>query len=331
MTAAGRQPHGKREIAFEIFAGLALLAILASLVPTDFWLVRSIDLVREPLVFLCTALGIAAFFIVRCRRWLIVGAFGLAALINLWRMWPYLAIAPAQIASIGAPGAADDACFSAMSINVKQENRDFAPVLEQIRLADPDILLLMETDQRWLDALAPVLTAYPTLEEYPLDNAYGMAFATRLPFLEGTYVENTSRDTPTFYGAMALPGGGAFEFIGLHPKPPLPGQSTAKRDANIARAGSTTPRKAAEAIVMGDFNDVPWSRTTAGFREAGGWRDPRIGRGAYPTFPAGMTWLGWPLDQLMVKGDLTIKSFEVMEQTSADHRAMLATICAVEP
>ena len=78
---------------------------------------------------------------------------------------------------------------------------------------------------------------------------------------------------------------------------------------------------------MGDFNDVPWSRTTTRFRETGDWRDPRIGRGTYPTFPADLRAIGWPLDQLMLKGDLDLQSFAVLPDNGSDHRAMIARLC----
>ena len=72
---------------------------------------------------------------------------------------------------------------------------------------------------------------------------------------------------------------------------------------------------------------MPWSRTTTEFREAGDWRDPRIGRGTFATFPADLLLLGWPLDQIMVKGGLQVTSFEILPDNSSDHRAVWASFC----
>ncbi len=141
-------------------------------------------------------------------------------------------------------------------------------------------------------------------------------------------VENTHRDTPTLYATVQPQGSPPVEFIGLHPKPPLPGWDTGMRDKNIVNAGIQTPDRLPDAFVMGDFNDVPWSRTTTKFRETGDWRDPRIGRGTYPTFPADMLLAGWPLDQLMLKGSLRLTSFEILPHNGSDHRAVLARFCA---
>ena len=99
------------------------------------------------------------------------------------------------------------------------------------------------------------------------------------------------------------------------------------RDENIVKAGVQTPDRLPDAMVMGDFNDVPWSRTTTKFRDTGEWRDPRIGRGTYPTFPASLVAIGWPLDQMMLKGDLELTEFEVLPDNGSDHRALYARVC----
>ncbi|WP_145916993.1 endonuclease/exonuclease/phosphatase family protein [Erythrobacter sp. QSSC1-22B] len=197
-----------------------------------------------------------------------------------------------------------------------------------MRRYDPDLLFLMETDQPWIDALEPVLAQYGHVQRQPQPEAFGLVFATRLPVLKSNVVENTHRDTPTLYATLQPDGSPPIEFIGLHPKPPLPGWDTETRDENIVNAGIQTPDRLPDAFVMGDFNDVPWSRTTTKFRAVGDWRDPRIGRGTYPTFPADKLLPGWPLDQLMLKGELDLRSFEVLPDNGSDHRAVLANFCA---
>lgn len=154
-----------------------------------------------------------------------------------------------------------------------------------------------------------------------------MIFASRLPVRSARMLEPTGEDTPTLYAALTTPGGGTFGFVGLHPRPPLPGQSSASRDASLQRAARIVPDGTADVLVMGDFNDVPWSRTTSGFRAAGGYRDPRIGRGTYPTFPASLVPLGWPLDQVLVKNGMRVAGFEILPDVGADHRPVFVRAC----
>lgn len=306
------------------FAIILLAVTLISLIPTDFWLVRTLDMVRELMIYLGIALGLLSLFSARWR-WLLVIAFLIVIGINLVRIWPYVFFANTELALDDRT--ADAQCATALAVNVKVKNTDFASVRQQIERVQPDILLLMETDQNWADALQGVVADYPVTRSDIQPEAFGMIFASRLPASKVSIVENTHRDTPTVYATLEMPGAGAFEFIGLHPKPPLPGWNTDERDENIINAGVQTPDRLPDAVAMGDFNDVPWSRTTEKFRETGDWRDPRVGRGTYPTFPSNWLMVGWPLDQLMVKGNLHVRSFEVMPDNSSDHRAMKAELC----
>lgn len=303
---------------------LALMVTLVSLLPSDQWYVRTVDLVREPLVWLLTCLSVIGLFVRGKGGFLAVALFGVSILIHLWRMWPYLLIAPAQVALDGAAG---DRCFTALAVNVKVKNHNYAAISRQIGKVDPDILFLMETDAEWVERLAPVLQRYPSVRAHPQPEAFGMVFATRLQTEKIAIVENTHRDTPTLYATIRPGGASPVEFIGLHPKPPLPGWDTAQRDRNIINAGVQTPDRLPDAIVMGDFNDVPWSRTTTAFRQKGGWDDPRIGRGPHPTFPADYLFVGWPLDQVMTKGALETEVFQVMPDNGSDHRAVGGRFC----
>ena len=304
-----------------------LVAVLVSLLPADAWYVRTVDLVREPMSYLAAILLLAALFVPFRWRWVTIALLAFVIAINVWRIWPYSVLAETQVAYMEEGAPTGTTCFSAMSVNVKVKNEKYDEIAAQIRRIDPDLLFLMETDQSWIDQLAHVLAEYPHVQRHPQPHAFGLAFATRLPVLKSKIVENTHRDTPTLY-ATVQPGSRPVEFIGLHPKPPLPGWNTEMRDENIVNAGVQTPERLPDAFVMGDFNDVPWSRTTTKFRSTGKWHDPRIGRGSYPTFPANLLVAGWPLDQMMLKGDLELREFEVLPGNGSDHRALLARICA---
>lgn len=314
-------------VTLTVMAILAFLVTLVSLWPTDYWLVRTVDLVREPLAYLAVLFGLLALVINGKGHWVAVALFGLTALVNTWRIWPYSVLAGEEIETIAANEAQMAQCFTALSVNVKVKNAEFAEVAAQIEEVSPDLLLLMETDQNWIDELQGTLADYPYTLTEPQPHAFGMVFASRLPVADARMVENTHRDTPTLYATIDLPNGENFEFIGLHPKPPLPDWNTEERDRNIVRAGTRTPGNNPDSLVMGDFNDVPWSRTTTRFREEGNWRDPRIGRGTYPTFPANLAALGWPLDQIMLRGSLDLRDFTIMPDNGSDHRAVRATLC----
>lgn len=330
MKFATKKTHKMAKLGTAMFSiTIALLiAVLMSLIPTDHWFIRTIDLVREPLSYVTAILLIVSLYVGGEKRWITAAALSVLIAINIWRIWPYSFLAERQLplAKDGSMSE-ENRCFSAMSANVKVKNEQYQSISDQVRKEAPDVLFLMETDDRWIENIEPLLSAYQYVERHPQPEAFGLVFATNLPVLKSNVVENTYRDTPTLYATLQPSGSRLIEFIGLHPKPPLPGWNTKLRDENIVKAGTQTPDRLPDAVVMGDFNDVPWSRTTTKFREIGEWRDPRIGRGTFPTFPSNLLLLGWPLDQIMLKGALELHSFEVLPDNGSDHRALVATIC----
>ena len=313
-----------------IFAILALLLILSlvSLYDTNRGAVRMLDFLREPMMILAGIFGIAAIFLAR-PRWITALLLAFVTIgINLWRLWPYTFLASPQVA---LPDEVDGmSCARVLAFNVLQSNDQYDRTAQLIDSVDPDILLLMETNAKWVEQLAPQLSRYSYRLDMPLENKYGMAFATRLRTDRAEMVANTSSNTPTLYATLRMGDGARFEVIGLHPRPPLPGESTAMRDANIAKAGAKTPDSLDNVLAIGDFNDVPWSRTTSRFAREGDYFDPRAGRGSFPTFPADYSFVGWPLDQIFVKNGVRVEELEIGQDVGSDHLPLIAKVC-VDP
>ena len=316
------------KIARATLVAIALFALCASfisLIPANWWLIRALDMVVEPATYALLALLVLGVVAYPKRRVLLISVLGVAIAINLTRIWPYLSVAPEEVQLTAAPDA--DACFTIYAANVKMKNKDHQTLIAQIEKIDPDVLFLTETDKAWVDALSPVVDQYQHRRVHPQPDTFGKVFASRLPLVDSDIIERANEDTPTITAIIRTDDVNLIEFIGLHPRAPLPGQDTEQRDASIMNASTEAEGTMAGGIVMGDFNDVPWSRTTSQFREQGDWRDPRIGRGTYPTFPSWSLPIGWPLDQIMVKGDVAVSKFEVLPDNGSDHRAMLGEFC----
>ena len=77
-------------------------------------------------------------------------------------------------------------------------------------------------------------------------------------------------------------------------------------------------------IVVGDFNDVPWSRTTSLFRKISRLLDPRVGRGFYNTFNAKNILMRWPLDYVFISEEFRVKTFGLTESINSDHFPLYA-------
>ena len=309
--------------------GLALVLVAGTLASTtDFnqWWIRIWDFPRIQ-IFIALLLGaFALWFIDRSwRPWLSL-ALVAVALYQFYRIHPYTPLAGTEVAQVTPGEIAGDACFSVLTLNVLQSNRDYARTLDLIRRSDADVVLLTETDEKWAEALEPVLAGYPGRIDRPLNNTYGIMFASRLPMSNASIQDLAQADTPSVFATLTA-GGNSFRMIGLHPRPPKPKQDTEERDAEIVVAARASRDLAMPVLALGDFNDVAWSDTTSLFKDIGSFLDPRIGRGTYATFPAGMVWLGWPLDHLFVTEEFLMESMRVGESVGSDHRPVHARLC----
>lgn len=304
---------------------LAILIVVVTSLPlsnTNAWWVRVMDFPRVQIAMVGGIVLFAALFLPGASRFLVPFLMIVACGYQFWRVFPYTAFAPVEMQlAAGGPDA-----VKMLASNVLMENDRHGALIEVIEQVDPDVLLLMETDQIWLDALEPALERYSTVIREPKDNHYGMIFATRLPVDEARIVYLTSDDTPSAFAQLMAPGGVTFRFVGLHPQPPVPGADTHERDAQIYYAARFARKSGVPLVVAGDFNDVAWSDTSKTFKHVGQYLDPRIGRGFFSSFDAGRFYLRFPIDQLYVTEDVAVVSIKRHAYIGSDHFPMGATL-----
>jgi endonuclease/exonuclease/phosphatase (EEP) superfamily protein YafD len=156
-----------------------------------------------------------------------------------------------------------------------------------------------------------------------------MMLLSRLP-LEGAKVRNRLQPhVPSVTAGLRLPSGDVVDFHGVHPEPPYPGDDSGERDAELVQIGKEVRTAGRATIVMGDLNDVAWSHTSRLFRRLSGTLDPRVGRGPYPTYPAKLPWLAWPLDHVFVTPHFRLVGIDRLADIGSDHLPMLFTLCLV--
>mgnify|MGYP001974342522 CR=1 FL=1 len=309
-------------------ATAALLVLGSVLSTTDLnqWWIRIWDFPRLQILVAMVLVAAALWKFDRAwRPWLPLALAGFAVW-QFYRIVPYTPVAATEVSRVVADETSDAACFTALTLNVFQDNREYARTADLIRGLDPDIVLLMETDRAWADAMEPVLAGYPGRIDRPLDNTYGIMFASKLAMDNASIQDLAQKDTPSVFATLTV-GGQSFRMVALHPRPPVPKQDTEERDAEIIMAAKQSQDLAMPVLAIGDFNDVAWSDTTRLFKDIGGFLDPRIGRGTYATFPSGMVWLGWPLDHLFTTEEFLLADMRVGESVGSDHRPVIARLC----
>ena len=142
----------------------SLTAILVSvtiipMLDTNIWWIRLMDFPRLQIAIAGVAILVAGLFAHGPSRLLVPVLMIAVCGYQAWRIFPYTTFHRLEMEL--AADAQDS--VKILSSNVLMENDRHGNVLDMIARFDPDILFLMETDQRWLDALAPALRRYDTV------------------------------------------------------------------------------------------------------------------------------------------------------------------------
>ena len=262
------------------------------------------------------------------RYWGLAAALAGAALWQATYAAAYFPLGPRKVQSVRdcPPGNA----IALLNINVLQDNRDFAATLDLVRRTNPDIVLFLETDPGWAEALAPLTRTYPHVASAPIANTYGMILMSRWP-METSIRYRLQPHIPSIDATVTMPSGQRIELYALHPEPPLPGDDSGERDAELVMAGRDVRKSGQAAIVLGDLNDVAWSKTSKLFREVSGTADPRVGRGLYPTFNAKYPLFQWPLDHMFVTPHWRLLSLDRLGDVGSDHYPIFYRFCLTKP
>lgn len=216
-----------------------------------------------------------------------------------------------------------DRHISILSANVKKSNRDYDKLIALIHARSPDIVLAIEVDQDWIDALKePFGEIYPHWVDVPKDNGYGISVMSHLKLSQTEVRELITEGVPSVRTIVHMRNDDKMRLYVVHPEPPVIDHDTIGRDSEIALIGIETDDDNLPSVVAGDLNDVAWSTTTRRFQRLSGLLDPRVGRGFYNTFSALWPVMRWPLDHLFHDPQFRLLEMSRLDKIGSDHFPM---------
>ena len=295
-----------------------------SLIPRDEWWIRGADFPRLQIL----VLGLIAFvlLLVWDQPWDLWRQIILITLIaalayQLKMVLPYTFIWKKQVKKVRKNQLNPDKQISLIVCNVLTTNDKYHLLIKQIQKHQPDLILTLESDQTWQNALAVIEKDYPYRVPVPLDNLYGMHLYSRLELKDTEVKFILSDEIPSIHTTVILPSGQPVQLYCLHPKPPSPTEAkdSTLRDAELLIVGDQIKDLDESCIVMGDLNDVAWSRTTRLFQRISGLLDPRVGRHYINTFHADYPLLRWSLDHIFHSTDFALVHMKRLPHIGSDH------------
>lgn len=308
----------------EIVAAIVIWLSFWSLIPRDEWWIRGADFPRLQLL----SIGLIALILLLIypadwdvmREVIFVGL--IAAIAYQFKMvLPYTFVWKKQVKQVKPHQMHTEQQISLLVSNVLTPNQNYHLLIEQIQHLQPDLVLTLETDQTWQKALEVIEKDYPYRVPVPLDNLYGMHLYSRLELKYTEVKFILSDEIPSIHTQVILSSGMPVQLYCLHPKPPSPTEAkdSTLRDAELLIVGDQIKDLDQSCIVMGDLNDVAWSRTTQLFQRISGLLDPRVGRHFINTFHANYPLLRWSLDHVFHSTDFALVKMQRLPHIGSDH------------
>ncbi len=313
------------ELLVLIFSGIMCIPTLASITRFDQWWIRGFDFPRIQISFLIiVAILLSLFLYDFDETWQLImtTVLFLSLLYQFVKIYPYTYLAKKQVFKF--KGSDPSASISIIVSNVLTPNKRSDKLINLINDRQPDLFLTLESDTRWEKELEDLEKDYCYTVKIPLDNLYGMHLYSKLKLEDIKVRYLVQEDIPSIHGYVVLRNGKRIKLHCLHPMPPSPTESdtSTNRDAELLMLGRDIDCEKEPALVVGDLNDVAWSRTTRLFQKLSGLMDPRIGRGFFNTFHAGYALLRWPLDHVFHTKDFTLIEIARERNIGSDHFPM---------
>lgn len=254
--------------------------------------------------------------------WVMLGALPLIILLRFKRE-AVMALIIAMAALWGARAAIphsglinEGPTYSLISYNMLFENDQRRDVVPWLIGQDADILFVTEFSRFWAPLWEPLIEHYPHHSYCPeWQGTAGNYLFSKYPLdLDTLYCQ----DYAAFHLVEADIAGQKIILGGTHLRWPWP----ASGPEQITQALPVLENLGDNALLIGDFNSVPWSYSMQRISEAG---DLNIYQGIgaswlFTPFPDWFRkWFGLPIDNAMQKGAVQITAAERLPSMGSDH------------
>ena len=315
----------------QLLAGLVAFLTAWGWLPLDNWWVRGVEFPRIQIL----VLGIIAWIGMllfgaewQLTQWLLFIVLSITLLFQLRMVLPYTILWKKEVEKARITATSSDDQLKIMVSNVLGPNNQTQKLVDLVNKEQPDILITLETDKKWQQALSVIEPAYPYTVKVPLDNLYGMHLYSKLELIDPEVKYLMIDDIPSIHTQLRLRNDSVIWLYCLHPMPPSPTEAdkSTTRDAELLMVGRHIKEHNQKAILAGDLNDVAWSKTTRRFQRISGLLDPRIGRHFINTFHVDYPFLRWALDHIFHSACFTLVDMKRLPSIGSDHFPVLTTL-----
>ena len=204
----------------------------------------------------------------------------------------------------------------AMLMNLNAANGNTERVLNAIRSADPDLLLLEEVTSKWAAELSILAYRYQVVDIR--EDCFGVMLLSKYPLSRTNVVFIGSAGVPSIVADVHLPQG-EISLIGTHPLPPAGAKYSKYRNDQLAGLPKLVIKQKNPVLLLGDLNTSPWSPYFLRLLKESGLKNSMKHFGFQPSWPSHNRFLRIPIDHVLHSPEILIHNRVVGSDVGSDH------------
>ena len=250
-------------------------------------------------------------------------ASGVFALINAFQLFPlYLSPRSSSLENSTTSTRIDppepSSTYRVLLANVLQKNQQYKKVIHLIQTAGPNIVVLIEVNQHWIDGLQPILAGYAHFHYSLRVDNYGIAIYSQFPLISAETLYFGEAGVPSIVAHINLHGI-PLTLIGTHPPPPKSRTEALYRDQQLDAIAAYLVTQPGCRMILGDLNITPWSPYFKQLLRNGVLRDSQQGQGIQPSWPVDNPFLRVPIDHILVSPEIKVHKRLLGQRIGSDH------------
>ncbi|MBN2544042.1 endonuclease/exonuclease/phosphatase family protein [bacterium] len=206
--------------------------------------------------------------------------------------------------------------------NVCVTNNNYEKVADYIMECKPDILALMEKDEKWEEALSNVLNGFEYSITYPIREVHGTALYSHIKLWDPgiKIIGNSSR--PSIVTELRF-SGNEYTLLFTHAIAPKTPRRFHLRNKHLGNLAEYIKQMPDELIFIGDLNTTSWSYYFRQFQAKTDLEDSRRGFGVQPTWPTWFPPLMIPVDHCLVSPGIKVLDRKTGPYLGSDHKPVI--------
>ncbi|MDA0781527.1 MAG: endonuclease/exonuclease/phosphatase family protein [Rickettsiales bacterium] len=225
-----------------------------------------------------------------------------------------------------------------LQYNVNRNNVNVDEMTRWIvsKTEDVDIVVLLEVNERWQDAIRRIKWAYPYHISKDMRGGRNMAVFSRL-YVDEIEIKYLKDESPVIVLRGETTGYEVpFVLYGTHPPPPIfPSFAQTNQDVLESIGEHVVKEKIDHRLVVGDFNSTRFSPHFRKMAESSNMKEGDIGLGigAYkPSWPSFLpNLMGITIDNILVSNNIVVQKRERGPAMGSDHYPVITTLKFVVP